>query len=417
MLTRWQWIVKQLHRTLWLRAASVGLLGILSALLALPVQSLITEPLPFIIGSSAVENILNILATSMLTVTIFSLSVMVSAYNAASTGVTPRATQLIKEDPTTQNALATFLGSFLFSLVGIIALSTGLYNEVGRFVLFVATIGVIASIFATLLRWIEHLSGLGRVGRTTAQVEARVKDALLQHCAHPNLGGQVLQDDSPPENANTVFAGSPGYVQHIDVAALAQCAAQHGCHIAITALPGTLVHTTRPLGWYTGAENQALADGFQDCFTIGMERSFEQDPRFGLSVLSEIASRALSPAVNDPGTAIDVLNRALRLLLDYGQFVYQDSAEDTPYPAISARSISVEDLFEDVFDPVARDGAPLFEVQLRLQKVLLALSQSNPILFGEAARQVSRRAMEMARNAGMLEADVERLQSVCSQLP
>src|SRR3546814_17845649 len=97
----------------------------------------------------------------MLAVTTFSLSTRVAAYGAASSGVTPRATTLVIEDTTTQNALATFIGSFLFSLVGIIALSTGAYGVQGRVLLFAVTIGVVILIVYMLLRWINHLSKLG----------------------------------------------------------------------------------------------------------------------------------------------------------------------------------------------------------------------------------------------------------------
>ncbi len=67
--------------------------------------------------------------------------------------------------------LATFIGSFLFSLVGIIALITGAYGETGRLVLFLVTIGVIILVVVTLLRWIDHLSRLGSVTETTERVE------------------------------------------------------------------------------------------------------------------------------------------------------------------------------------------------------------------------------------------------------
>ncbi|MCY2449393.1 DUF2254 domain-containing protein, partial [Klebsiella pneumoniae] len=93
----------------------------------------------------------------------FSLSIMVTAYGSATTNVTPRATRLVVEDVTTQNVLATFIGSFLFSLVGIIALSMGAYGERGRVILFIVTLVVIALILITLLRWIQHLTSLGRV--------------------------------------------------------------------------------------------------------------------------------------------------------------------------------------------------------------------------------------------------------------
>merc|ERR1711969_401193 len=53
-----------------------------------------------------------------------------------------------------------------------------------------------------------------------------------------------------------------------------------------------------------------------EAFTFGPVRTFDQDARFGLTVLSEIASRALSPGLNDPGTAIEVTGRVERLLCE-----------------------------------------------------------------------------------------------------
>ncbi len=129
-------------------------------------------------SADAVDKILGIIASSMLAVTIFSLSTMVAAYGAASTGVTPRATTLVMEDTTTHNALATFIGSFLFSLVGLIALSTGVYGDQGRVLLFAVTIAVVILIVYTLLRWIDHLSRLGRVGETIDRVERAAIEAI-----------------------------------------------------------------------------------------------------------------------------------------------------------------------------------------------------------------------------------------------
>lgn len=411
MFSKWQWLFTRLTRALWLRVAFVGLLGVLVALLALPIQTLIAEPLPFTIGSDAVESILNILATSMLTVTVFSLSVMVSAYGAASTGVTPRATKLVKQDTTTQNALATFLGSFLFSLVGIIALSTDLYTEVGRFVLFIATLGVIVSILLTLLHWIEHLSGLGRVGHTANQVEEKARRALQERIRYPALGGKPLANQSLPANATAVFADDVGYVQHVDMNALTQCCSQAGVQIAVLSLAGTLVHPQKMLAWHRGEADDQVVHDIRSAFTVGEERSFDQDPRFGLSVLSEIASKALSPAVNDPGTAIDILNRATRLLLLFCQQP-ENKPQQILYPDIEVACITMDDLFDDVFMPVARDGAALLEVQLRLQKALLTLKQNNRYLFAGEAVRCSQQALHFAEAKLLLENDRRRVREV-----
>lgn len=189
MIARWQWLLTQMTKRLWFRAGLFSLLGILTALLAVVFKGYIPIELPGQIGADAVDKILSIIASSMLAVTTFSLSTMVTAYGAASTGTTPRATTLVIEDATTQNALATFIGSFLFSLVGIITLSTGAYGAQGRVILFAVTIAVIILIVYTLLRWIDHLSKLGRVGETIDRVEVATISALVSRRKLPYLGG------------------------------------------------------------------------------------------------------------------------------------------------------------------------------------------------------------------------------------
>ena len=171
MTSHWFWILRRLSRRIWVRATLFSLGGVVTALAATWLSPYIPNDLPTQIGSDAVDNILSIIASSMLTVTTFSLSTMVAAYSAATSNVTPRATRLVIEDTTTHNVLSTFIGSFLFSLVGIIALSTGLYGDKGRVVLFAVTLLVIAAIVVTLLRWIDHLSSLGRVTQIADHVQ------------------------------------------------------------------------------------------------------------------------------------------------------------------------------------------------------------------------------------------------------
>ena len=94
MISKWQWLLAQLTRTLWIRATLYVVLALAAALLAVLIERLLPGPLPIDIGADAVDRILDILASSMLAVTTFSLSVMVAAYSTATTNVTPRATRL-----------------------------------------------------------------------------------------------------------------------------------------------------------------------------------------------------------------------------------------------------------------------------------------------------------------------------------
>lgn len=428
-MPKWRWILKQITKRLWLRATLIGLLGVAAAIMAAIVEKFIPWPLPSTIGAEAVGTILNIIASSMLAVTTFSLSVMTAAYSAATSNVTPRATKLLMEDKVTHTVLSTFIGSFLFSIVGIVVLQTGAYGERGRFVLFVVTVAVIVLIVMSLLRWIEHLTRLGRVGETTSTVEQAVQHAIAERIAEPYLGANPLRpsDIEIPKNALVIKANCIGYVQNIDMTALSEAAEKVKSQIVISAIPGTFAYTDTTLAWLkiglASQEQQDLVVELQHAFTIGNERSFEQDPRFGLAVMSEIGLRAISPAINDSGTAIDVINRLTRLLAQWADGCIDKSTNDAAtepdnkirYPRLYVPPLRSADLFEDAFMLLARDGSALIEIQLRLQKALQALSRLGDNDFKAAAQHQAALAMARAEVALTLNADKARLKSIASK--
>ncbi len=415
MISRWEWLLLQFSRRLWVRATLFSVLAVGTALGGVVLAPYVPSGLSASIGADAIDDILNILAVSMLTVTTFSLNVMVSAYSAVTNSATPRAARLLRDDPTTQNVLGTFIGSFLYSLVGIIALSAGAYGEQGRLALFVVTIGVIVLIVATLLRWIDYLNSLGRVVATIERVEDATLDAMLPRVEEPYLGARPLQDTHVPPTAEPIYADEVGYVQHIDMDALSTCAGEAGGQIFVEALPGTFVDPGRPLARLHGSGKDEVGDRIAAAFDIGQERTFDQDPRFGLCVLAEIASRALSPAVNDPGTAIDVVGRAERILLQWTPRKESGSSEEPHYPNVWVPPISTADMFDDVFTTLARDGAGLFEVQVRIQKALLTLFETGSEPVRKAAKAQSEDALARAEEALTLEIDKERVRRVAER--
>ncbi|WPP02382.1 DUF2254 domain-containing protein (plasmid) [Pseudomonas sp. HR96] len=423
MIARWRWVTNQLSKRLWFRASLFSLLGVATALLAVVFKDFIPESLPARIGADAVDKILGIIASSMLAVTTFSLSTMVSAYSAASSAVTPRATTLVMEDTTTQNALATFIGSFLFSLVGIIALSTGAYGTQGRVLLFAVIIAVVILIVYTLLRWIDHLSKLGRVGETIDRVEKATMAAVSQRVKWPYLGGAGYPPDLVlPPSSQRLTSGQTGYVQHIDVKALGLVAKEHHVRLYLEILPGSFVHVGMPLAHIVALDRERIdegilaADKILAALTIDVRRTFEHDPRFGLSVLSEIASRALSPAVNDPGTAIDVIGRGVRTLTCWGKPQISSSKPDPGCDLVYLRGLTVEDLFNDFFSPISRDGASLLEVNVRLLKALISLSQINPMLFRQVCIKHADLLLNRANATLLLQYERDQLSSLVRTL-
>ncbi|VDC33853.1 hypothetical protein XINFAN_04082 [Pseudogemmobacter humi] len=413
-MTRWQWLLSQILRKLWLRASAYALLGVVTALIAIGAQYYLPWKLPEIVGADAVDSLLNIIASSMLAVTTFSLSTMTAAYSAATTNVTPRATKLLIEDTVSQRVLSTFVGSFLFSIVGIIVLKTGAYGPSGRSVLFIVTVIVVALVVLNLLRWIDHLTRLGRVGETTDRVESATKAALKERLEAPYLGGVPLApgDRDIPDGAMIVRAEKIGHLQHIDMFLLTEIADAQEQDIYVLHNPGAFVSVDTPLAWMgTTQDVEGIGAEIRSAFSLAAVRSFEQDPRFGLAVMSEIGSRAMSSAINDPGTALDVIGRNTRLLAFWAEGQGDRDEIEPEHPRIHVDRLKDDDLFEDAFMLMARDGAGLIEIQLRLLKCLTALSRIGPEAFRTAARRQADMASARAAQALVFARDLERLEA------
>ncbi|MBW0143868.1 DUF2254 domain-containing protein [Sphingomicrobium sp. B8] len=356
---------------MWFRAALIALLSVVLALAAAGIAPIIPYELSLKIGANAADNILTILASSMLAVTTFSLTAMVTAFSGAAQLGTPRATELLIEDKTAQNALSTFLGGFLFAIVGIIALSTGLYGEQGRAILLIGTILMIAWIVLTLLRWIGKLAHFGRLGDTITRVEDKAATALENYPGPRIVAGR--SDFEVPTKATFVTAHETGYVAHVDRKTLSEIAQAAETTLTLAGSAGHLAGSGQPLAWASeGAEIDKAEVRRQ--FFIRRARDLDQDPRFGMVVLSEIASRALSRAVNDPGTAIAVLISAERVL---DRFLDQQG-EYEPLEGLVDHPLSLEELVEDIVLPISRDGAGLVEVGIHLQKMLGGLARKFP---------------------------------------
>ncbi len=402
-------ILKRLAKKVWFRAALFTIAAVVLVLAAGLIAALSPYSLIIDVGQDSVGSVLQILASSMLAVTTFSLTTMVTAYSSATTTATPRATQLLVEDTTSQNALSTFIGGFTFSLVGIVALSTGYYDQQGRTVLFLGTLAMVVLIVVTLLRWIAHLSTFGRMADIIDRVESAASRTLNSYAETPTLGARAFS--MAPSGAVTVYAETTGYVTFIDIGALDRCAKKNDVAIYVLRLAGTTADATHALVLTSAAVDDSAAKDIRSAFTIGSHRNYEQDPRLGVIALCEIGSRALSPGTNDPGTAIEVIASLQRV---FAGVLERERADDVRYPRVYVRPVPMADLVTDAFRPLARDGAGFVEVQIRLQKCLhsladLSVGRSQPFL------QSAELAYDRAR-ASLEGQDMRVLDEVCSTL-
>lgn len=172
-----------------------------------------------------------------------------------------------------------------------------------------------------------------------------------------------------------IHDGRIGRITYVDLAQLADIAKKAGAEINLAARPGTLADPARLLAWTTASLDEKQHQNIRDAFSIAHNRSFDHDPRFGLVVLSEIASRALSPAVNDPGTAIAVIEAGTRVMA--GILRHRPDPDRAPPAGVNvpAPAFAFPDRLEDLYRPIARDGAGTIEVGVRLQKALASLQR------------------------------------------
>lgn len=406
-LDRVRFLVNQLRERLWVRPLVVCLLSIGAVFVAELFDS--TELSQFLpeVTRESVETLLSVMAASMLVIATFSVGSMVSAYAGASNTATPRAFNLVVADDASQNALSAFVGAFIFSVVALTAVKNDYFREAGLFVLFVMTVFVFAVIIFTFVRWVDGIARLGRVGSTMNKVEIPTGKALQRRRDAPTLCASAAR--AKPEGV-PVYAKTVGYVQHVDVPALQTWAEQAKARVLVAALPGTFATPDRPLAYVirdssesTVSEWAAVVESFQ----VGQERRFDDDPRFGLVVLSEIAGRALSPAINDPGTAVEVVGRLVRLFHLWCE-PRTTQGEDRPqYERVEVPEISVGDMFDDAFTAIARDGAGHVEVSVRLQKALFSLASVEDPKVREAANYHSELALERCRVALDVAEDLE----------
>lgn len=417
-MSKWRWLLLQLTRELWFRATLLGILGVSVSIAAAMSDRFVPEEFPFSISEDAIESLLTIITTSMLAVTTFSLGIMSSAFATAASTTTPRASRLLAEDQLSQNVLATFIGAFLFGIVGLVALKGGAYGDNGRIVLFIFTIVVLALVVIYLMRWVDHLMMFGRVSDTTERVENAARKAIETRVLNPYLGGCPIGKfaDNIPSSAIAIKAYNTGYVINIDMPELTDFIKKHGGRVVIKAIPGTFVYEGSVLAWIDPDnivhDQDELIEEAKQAFTISSDRTYDQDPRFGVTVLSEIAQRALSPGINDPGTAIDVIGRQARLLTIWGDNIRHASPYECEYPGIYVPPLKSRDLLQDAFQLIAREGAAMIEVQVRLRRTLSALAEIGDADFRAAAIEQADKAMRRAEKNMELKDDLEALKAI-----
>ena len=422
---RLRFLLYSVKEKLWVKPLGFCLLSIFAVFVAKVADGTsLAEHIPEIKPES-VETLLSIMASSMMVIATFSAGTMVNAYASASQSSTPRSLSLIISDDVSQNALSVFIGAFIYSAVALTAMTQAFFDEAGLFILFCLTCLAFSIVILTFIRWVDSVARLGRVGSTLLKVEHATTRAIKNRIDMPCLGA-VPQEQIKEQGTHAIYTKQVGYIQLIDIAKLQHWADKNDGCINVAMLPGEFVSPERAIAY---SNKKVVSDEIVDAFTIGEARSFEADPRFGFIVLAEIASRALSPSVNDHGTAINTISSITRLMLLWHnpksetetENSQNDSAqhEEFKYDRISLPALNVNDLFDDAYTSIARDGAANIEVAIRIQKSLKTIKAcfkdggtSIERDFVEAASKLAKQSYERAKLALDYEDDIKRIERV-----
>ncbi len=247
---------------------------------------------------------------TVVTVIALVLGLSVVALQLSSTQFSPRLLRNFLRDRPNQVALSVFLATFAYS--GALLFSVGVGPEPDQYAR-LAVSGAIALLFASMgmvIYFADHLSH-------SLQVEAimrRVEREALEVIRHSPTDVDE-HPPTPPAWALGIPAASSGYVQTTHPELLLPLAVRHQVGVALTrgvgqhiAVGETLAFVWTPAPEDPAPDLAAFEKAFAQDVGIGFERTGQQDVAVGIRQLVDVASKALSPAVNDPYTAVQAIH-------------------------------------------------------------------------------------------------------------
>ncbi|MDP8184962.1 DUF2254 domain-containing protein [Phocoenobacter skyensis] len=404
--------LKQPSNTLWVKPTLGALLALIIAFSSYWIDRwLPAQTLPKI-NIDIVDDLLNIIASSMLAVSTFSLSIMIAAFSSVASNATPRATELIIADGTTRTAISSFLSAFIYAVIAKILLGLGIFGTNGLFILFGCIVILLLYLVVVLIRWVQTLSGLGRLKNTLDRIQQKATESLHYYRNNPNLGTAAKITDL--KQVRSIYSQKIGYLININLSGLQHWAEDNDCSLHIMVRVGN---------WLMPNKAMVLVqrDHFQDIdfdeinrfFIVDSQRKFEQDPSFGLSVLSEVAQRALSPAINDSGTALTVLATLAQLLIERPI----EKEDDRYFDRLSIVPLDEGIFIEESIAPIARDGATNINIGIAILKTLATIYHQAPTVeLSLAAQKEAENTLQRSIEILSFENDKRLISDVYQQL-
>ena len=331
------------------------------------------------IDPEVTRTLLGTLAASMFTFVVFVCSALLIALQLASAQLTPRIIAFVFRDPVIKLSLTLFVFVFTFSLAALIRIG----STVPLVSSYVATYGFIFSLVAFLFL-VDHvgkslrpsgvLRSIGRLGRTV--VEDVYPRAFAESGEAPPASVVVPRD----EPCRTVVSQREGAVLAFDIDGLRELARQRDCVIELVPQVGDYVASGDPLFRVIGGRADLGAGTLCQSVAIGQERTPRQDPLLAFRIMVDIASKALSPAINDPTTAVLAIDQLHHLLRTAGNRCLDDERvrDATGRLRLVYRTPDWQDFVQLAVTEIRHFGGESIQVVRRLRAMLENLIQCLP---------------------------------------
>ncbi len=330
--------------------------------------------------------ILGGIAASIMTVVSIVFAILLMTLTLASMQFSPRIIVSFSRDRVTQWTLGIFLGTFSYCMAALPAARSRPYpfapvaTVLGAMVLALVCVGL-------LLFFIHHISQAISVNhivdRIAAETEAMI-DEIMPRPRHPDHSHHL--EDAAPLRPNpsevAVLSNVSGYIRFIDKQRLVAVAKHYHVTIRVLRRVGHFVPAGIPL-MMVSKGNRLPTEGTAEllaAFDCGPTRTLQQDVEFGVLQIVDVALKAISPAVNDPTTAISCVDQLSRILI---RFASREPPEDLLYdpPGIVRASIEwihFERLLEAAFEQIRMYSKTDVAVSLRLLRAFGDIAASTP---------------------------------------
>ncbi|MBV8659748.1 MAG: DUF2254 domain-containing protein [Burkholderiales bacterium] len=325
------------------------------------------------------QMVLGDIATSIMTVVSIIFAILLMTLTLASMQFSPRIISSFVKDKVTQWALGLFLGTFAYCIAALPAARTlphpfsPILTTFGAMILALICIG-------WLLFFIHHISQAISVSHIVDKVAVETNRVVAQTMPEPYLGGElgITQVHELDAGATPIASERSGYIRYIDLNHLREHANHAKVKLRVLRKVGYFVPKGVPLLLVSKVEK--LTDHQRrellSAFDLGPSRTLQQDIEFGILQIVDIALRAISPAVNDPTTAINCIDQLSGILIQVaGRKAPSTVLYDPPsIPRILVSWPTFGELLESAFGQIRHYSQSDVAVSLRLLRGLIDIA-------------------------------------------